>query len=203
MSMKAKFTSLCLAASLLFISPMTAKAVSSPVTSSTTTVSIVLPDCIILHYYSSLTLNFSAYANAVNEGGPNAWNVQWSGAADGGSQLSSSNIQVSQPNLVSLTIPNAWAIRGLSPSGNAKVTIAVVNNTLTSGTSKITIQNGSGDTVINDNAGHSGASITTSLNGIGTTQATIGNVIMTLDFSQTNKAGAHTGGQYKITAETI
>jgi hypothetical protein len=200
MSMKSIITSIFLAVSMLPAGRTTASAATQ---NGSCTVSIVLPDCIILHYYAALNLNFSEYTGAVNEGGDNNWNVAWSGAADGGNQLTTSSIQQVLPDLITLTIPNAWAIRGLSPSGNAKVSVTVVNNTLTSGTSKITIKNGSGDTLIDDNAGHSGSSITTSLNGITTTQATMGNVRMTLDFSQTNRAGAHTGAQYKITAETI
>lgn len=199
MKLKTILTSLSLALSIFFAGNMPASAATK---SGSTNVSIVLPDCIILHYYSALNLNFSDSNGAVDQGGNN-WNVAWSGATSGGNQLSASNIYQVVPDLVTLTIPNAWAIRGLSPSGNAKVTLTVVNNTLTSGTSKILIKNGTGDTFISDNGGHSGTSITTSLNGITTTQATMGNVKMTLDFSQTNKAGAHTGGQYKITAETI
>jgi len=200
MNLKTLFTGLSLAVSILSAGNISALAISK---SGSTTVSIVLPDCIILHYYSALTLNFSEYNDAVDQGGSNTWNVAWSGTADGGSQLSASTISQIVPDLVTLTIPNAWAIRGLSPSGNAKVTLTIVNNTLTSGASKITIKTGTGDSLISDNGGRSGTSITTSLNGITTTQATIGNVKMTLDFSQTNVAGAHTGGQYKITAETI
>jgi hypothetical protein len=200
MNLKATLTSVYFAVLVLFAGNITATAASK---SGSTDVSIVLPDCIILHYYSTLTLNFSDKNGAVDQGGNNNWNVAWSGAANGGNQLSASSIYQILPDLVTVTIPNAWAIRGLSPSGNAKVTMTVVNNTLTSGASKITIKNGAGDTLISDNGGHSGTSITTSLNGITTSQATMGNVKMTLDFSQTNRAGAHSGGQYKITAETI
>lgn len=200
MNLKKVFTALSLAVSILFIGKATASAASQ---NGSTNVSIVLPDCIILHYYSALTLNFSEYNDAIDQGGSNTWNVAWSGTADGGSQLSANTISQIVPDLVTLTIPNAWAIRGLSPSGNAKVTLTIVNNTLTSGASKITIKNGAGDSLISDNGGNSGTSITTSLKGITTSQATIGNVRMTLDFSQTIQAGAHSGGQYKITAETI
>jgi hypothetical protein len=200
MNLKAIVTSLFLALLIFLAGNISASAFTK---SGSTNVSIVLPDCIILHYYSALNLNFTDSNGAVDQGGNNNWNVAWSGATSGGNQLSASTIYQVVPDLVTLTIPNAWAIRGLSPSGNAKVTLTVINNTLTSGTSKILIKNGTGDTLISDNGGHSGTSITTSLNGITTTQATMGNVKMTLDFSQTNKAGAHTGGQYKITAETI
>jgi hypothetical protein len=202
MNLKSPFLALALLAMLSIVCLTTPASEASTKTGSTT-VSITLPDCIILHYYSALNLKFEEYSQAVDQGGSGTWNVQWSGAADGGSQLSASTIQDVLPGTVTMTIPNVWAVRGLSPSGNAKVTITVVNNQLVSGSSKITILNGAGQTQIDDNAGHSGTSINTSLNGLTTSTATIGNVLMTLDFSQTNMAGAHSGGQYKITAETI
>lgn len=168
-----------------------------------TTVSIVLPDLIILHYYSALNLTFEQYTQSVNEGSAGTYNVQWTGATDSGNTMTTSSIQNVLPGTVSMTIPSVWAVRGLSPSGNAQVSIAVVNSQLVSGTSKVKIVTGSGNTEINDNAGHSGTSITTPLNGITAANATVGNVKMTLDFSQTTLAGAHTGGQYMITAVTL
>jgi len=203
MSTKSPRLTLCLFSALLLGVNSVPAPLSGASKTGTTTLSITLPDCIILHYYSTLNLTFEEYSQAVDEGGSGTWNVQWSGAAEGGNQLSASTIQNVLPGTVTMTIPNVWAVRGLSPSGNAKVTLTVVNSQLVSGSSKITILSGSGQTQIDDNAGHSGTSINTSLNGIAASNATIGNVRMTLDFSQTNMAGAHSGGQYKITAETI
>ncbi|MCF8383708.1 MAG: hypothetical protein K9G39_08990 [Chlorobium sp.] len=203
MNMKSPRLTLFLFSVLLLAGNSIPAPVSGSQKTGTTTLSIKLPDCIILHYYSALNLTFEEYSRAIEEGGGGTWNVQWNGAAAGGNQLSASSIQDVLPGTVALTIPNVWAIRGLSPSGNAKVTITVVNNQLVSGSSKITILSGSDQTLIDDNAGHSGTSINTSLNGIAASNATIGNVRMTLDFSKTNMAGAHSGGQYKITAETI
>lgn len=202
MNLKSAFSALALS-TVLQSACFSTPAAEAATKTGNTTLSITLPDCIILHYYSALNLTFEEYAQAVDEGGSGTWNVQWSGAADGGSQLSASTIQDVLPGTVAMTIPNVWAVRGLSPSGNAKVTLTVVNSQLVSGSSKITILSGAGQTQIDDNAGHSGTSINTSLNGIAASNATIGNVRMTLDFSQTNMAGAHSGGQYKITAETI
>lgn len=175
---------------------------SSSSTSGQTSVSIKLPDCIILHYYSGLTINFEQFTSPVDEGSA-AFDVQWSGEAKTGSPLSEENIGVALPNTVSLELPNVWAIRGLSPSGNAKVSISVTKNLLVSGPSRITIEKGSGNIEIKDNAGNTGTMINTTLNGITPSEATMGNVRMTLDFSETTRAGLHTGGQYKITAETI
>jgi hypothetical protein len=169
----------------------------------TTSVSIVLPDLIILHYYSALNLTFEQYTQSVNEGSAGTYNVQWTGSADSGNAMTTSSIQNVLPGTVSMTIPGVWAVRGLSPSGNAQVSIAVVNSQMISGTSKVSIVTGSGKTELNDNSGHSGTSITTALNGITTADATVGNVKMTLDFSQTTLAGAHSGGQYMITAVTL
>ena len=175
---------------------------SSGSASGQTSVSIKLPDCIILHYYAGLTINFEQFSSPVDEGSAD-FDVQWSGEAKNGNSLSEENIGVSLPNTVSLELPNVWAIRGLSPSGNAKVSISVTKNLLISGPSRITIEKGSGNIEIKDNAGNTGTMINTTLNGITPSEATMGNVRMTLDFSETTRAGLHTGGQYKITAETI
>lgn len=171
-------------------------------TVGTTNVSIVLPDLIILHYYSGLTLNFEQFSSAEDQGSAE-FDVSWNGEAESTSELTDENTEIDLPDRVSLQLPNVWAIRGLSPSGNAKVSISVNNKTLTAGTSKITIEEGEGNIQIEDNEGHSGTTINTSLKGIATSEATIGNVRITLNFSETTRAGLHTGGQYKITAETI
>ena len=169
---------------------------------ATTNVSIKLPNCIILHYYSGLTINFEQFSSAIDEGSAD-FAVQFTGEAQSQNDIGVESREISIPSRVSLNLPNVWAIRGLSPSGNAKVSITVTKSELVSGTSRITIAQGSNGILIEDNYGHSGTNINTSLNGIGTTEATVGNVRMTLDFSRTTRAGLHTGGQYKITAETI
>lgn len=175
---------------------------NSKSTVGTTNISIVLPDLIILHYYSGLTLNFEQFSSAEDKGSAE-FDVPWNGEAESTSELTDENTEIDLPDRVSLQLPNVWAIRGLSPSGNAKVSISVNNKTLTAGTSKITIEEGEGNIQIEDNQGHSGTTINTSLKGIATSEATVGNVRITLNFSETTRAGLHTGGQYKITAETI
>lgn len=168
----------------------------------TTNISIELPDLIILHYYSGLTLNFEEFSSTKDRGTAE-FDVQWSGDAESSSKITDENTELDLPDIVSLQLPNVWAIRGLSPSGNAKVSISLNNNVLTSGTSKIVIEKGEGNIQIEDNEGHSGTTINTSLKGIAASEATVGNVRITLNFSETTKSGLHTGGQYKITAETI
>ncbi len=175
---------------------------NSKSTVGTTNLSIELPDLIILHYYSGLTLNFEEFSSSEDLGSAE-FDVLWNGEAESTSELTDENTELDLPDLVSLQLPNVWAIRGLSPSGNAKVSISLNNNILTSGPSRIIIEEGEGNIEIEDNAGHSGTTINTSLKGIATSEATVGNVRITLNFSETTRAGLHTGGQYKITAETI
>lgn len=175
---------------------------NSKSTVGTTNISIKLPDLIILHYYSGLTLNFEEFSSSQDLGFAE-FDVPWNGEAESTSELADENTELDLPDRVSLQLPNVWAIRGLSPSGNAKVSISVKNKVLTSGPSRVIIEEGEGNIQIEDNEGHSGTTINTSLKGIATSEATIGNVRITLNFSETTRAGLHTGGQYKITAETI
>lgn len=194
---------LCLAASLLHHHPVKAEKNSKPLSvSGTTNISIELPDLIILHYYSGMTLNFEEISSTVDRGSAD-FDVPWNGEAESSAELNDENTGINLPDMVSLKLSNVWAIRGLSPSGNAKVSISLNNNELTSGSSRIIIEGGEGNIQIDDNQGHSGTTINTSLKGIATSEATVGNVRMTLNFSETTRAGLHTGGQYKITAETI
>ncbi len=169
---------------------------------ATTNISITLPDFIILHYYSGLTLNFEQFSSAVDQGSAD-FDVQWSGTAESNSARAEENTVSQLPARITIQMPNVWAVRGLSPSGSAMISIEITNSDIISGTSIISMADGSGNIEIDDNSGHSGTTINTNLNGIGTDTATIGNVRITLDFSRTTRAGLHTGGQYKITAETI
>ncbi len=192
-----------LAACFFYLHPVKADEPSRSLSAvGTTNISIELPDVIILHYYSGLTLNFEELSSDVDKGSAD-FDVQWSGEAESSSELSDENTEIELPDRVSLQLPNVWAIRGLSPSGNAKVSISINNNILTLGPSRIIIEEGEGNIEIEDNEGRSGTTINTSLKGITTSEATIGNVRITLNFVETTRAGLHTGGQYKITAETI
>jgi hypothetical protein len=172
--------------------------------SSITDILANIPDCVILHYYSSIVLNFEDVLQSIDEGGNNKWKASWTGETEGGGKLSPQNIETIVPNIITVTLPNVWAIRGFSSSGSARVTISIANNRLTSGSSKITIAEGTTVNLeIDDNAGQKGSAISTMLRGIGKSTATIGNVRIPLNFTYTTKSGTYTGGQYKITAETL
>lgn len=162
-----------------------------------------VPQFIVLHYYSSLTLNFETPTSEALDQGDNTMTVSWEGAASG-DQLSTANLMDAKLELdgtkTTVKMPNVWAIRGFSKSGNAEVTVTIPSggDVLANGESKISMSN----VKVNDGK-NSGSSIKTNLGGIAKSSATFGGIELDLDFSKTNRSGSHSGGQYTITASTI
>lgn len=169
-------------------------------TCGTTDVCVRVPEFIVLHYFSTITLNFDTpNAQAIDEG-TNDVDADWNGNANGNS-LDASNLMNASLELdgnTTVTLNNVWAVRGFSTSGNARVEVSVPagHDTMSNGDSKITMSN-----VKVSDGSQSGSSITTKLNGM--SNATVGNIDMDLDFSKTTRSGSHTGAQYTITATTI
>ncbi len=170
-------------------------------TSGVTNVAVSVPEFIILHYYSGITLNFDTpAAEAIDEGNSGVeadWNGSTSGnGLDAGSLMNASlELDGTKTNV---KLNNVWAVRGFSKSGDAKIEVTVPSGTLQNGSSEITMS----DVKVSDDA-QSGKSITTKLNGISKGRATTGNIEMDLDFSNTTLSGSHTGGQCTITATTL
>ena len=168
-------------------------------TSGTTNVSVRVPEFIVLHYYSDITLNFDTPTSEAIDEGNNSVDADWNGNAERDELDANSLMNASiDGTKTSVKLNNVWAVRGFSTSGNARVEVTVPSNTLKNGSSAITMSN----VKVSDNA-QSGSSITTKLNGISQNRATTGNIEMDLDFSKTTRSGSHTGGQYTITATTI
>lgn len=170
-------------------------------TSGTTNVSVRVPEFIVLHYYSNISLNFEApTAEAIDEGSDEVdadWNGNTNGTGLDANSLMSASLELDGTQ-TSVTLNNVWAVRGFSKSGNARVEVTVPSDKLQNGSSEITMSN----VKVSDDA-QSGSTITTKLNGISKSRATTGNIEMDLDFSGTTRSGSHTGGQYTITATTI
>ncbi len=170
-------------------------------TSGVTNVSVRVPEFIVLHYYSNITLNFDTpTAEAIDEGN-NSIDADWKGSASGNGLDANSLMNASlelDGTTTNVKLNNVWAVRGFSNSGNATVTVTVPSDKLQNGSSEITMSN----VKVSDDT-KSGKSITTRLNGISKRNATTGNIEMDLDFSNTTRSGSHTGGQYTITATTI
>ena len=168
-------------------------------TCGTTDVCVRVPEFIVLHYYSNITLNFDTPTSEAIDEGNNNVDADWNGNAEG-DELDANSLMSASINgtKTSVKLNNVWAVRGFSTSGNARVEVTVPSNTLKNGSSAITMSN----VKVSDSA-QSGSSITTKLNGISQNRATTGNIEMDLDFSKTTRSGSHTGGQYTITATTI
>lgn len=170
----------------------------------TADISATIPEFIILHYYSSLSLNFATPESEALDEGSSSLNVTWKGDASGGEELAASNLMGAKMELDGTTttvrMPNVWAVRGFSKNGTASVTATIPSGkaTLSNGESQIGISN----VQVSDNS-NTGATITTALNGIARSRATVGSILIDLDFSKTNRSGAHSGGQYTITASTM
>jgi uncharacterized protein YdgA (DUF945 family) len=186
------------------LSIMIATPAFAATTSGTTNVTVMVPEFIVLHYYSAIALNFATpNSEALNEGS-RSMDVTWDGKTSGGEELASANLMNAALELdgskTTVKLSNVWAVRGFSQSGNAKVEVSIPagKETMTLEGSEISISN----VKVSDNAS-TGSSITTKVNGITKSGATFGNIEMDLDFSKTNRSGLHTGGQYTITATTI
>jgi len=177
--------------------------VSGQSSSGSAKVTANIPEFIVLHYYSTLTLNFDTpTAEALDEGDKD-FNVSWKGEASGDG-LTTANLMDAKLELASgkttVNLGKVWAVRGFSQSGNAEVSINIPSggDVLQNGNSQISMSN-----VRVTDGSSTGSSIRTNLGGIAKNSATFGGVLMELDFSKTNRSGSHTGGQYTIVASTI
>jgi len=182
-------------------------------TSGSTSVSVTLPDIIILHYISGITLNFTTdITEGINEGTA-SWTVAWDGTpsvsplelANGASSNLSDAATELDGNPITVNIPNVWAIRGFSSDGTATVAITLDNNAqLDSGATGSSAYIIMSNAQVDDNDGHVGATITAApLNGIKKSTATVGDVNLTFDLDDAVESATYSGGQYTITATAV
>ena len=118
-----------LAAALILTIAMATPAMAVVSTSGTTNVSVTVPECIILHYYSSVTLNFATPdSEALNEGS-NSVDASFDGTTTGGTELAEANLMNAALELdgskTTVKLSNVWAVRGFSASGSARVEVAI------------------------------------------------------------------------------
>ncbi|HCD35498.1 MAG TPA: hypothetical protein DEQ23_00440 [Chlorobium sp.] len=200
MSIKKTLSRVIFGATLLAtgIAPANAHAVVAAGQSATgtTTMTVTMPEYIVLRYYQNINLNFTASSSTtvdksfeatLGTDGTVTYNADIAEAASLGSLTKN------------VTLNNVWSIAGLSPSGTAKVSITGTSLTNGSGEDKSTI--GASKWQVSASDAKADETITTSLRG-SNGGANRGNVIMDLDFSKTTKSGAHTG-TFTITAQTI
>lgn len=190
-----------------------AAATASGATGSTD-VSVSLDGIVILHYISGITLNFNNLSGVGIDEGADTWDVTWAdGEASGGTGLTTNPLTSSTASesdgSITVHIPNVWAVRGISSSGNAKVSIALTEDSITNTTDGSTdltptIQITGAEVMFSGTTGTSGEdALFVQLGGILKSQAKIGDVNLTLDMSSANATGSYTGGVYTITAEAV
>lgn len=203
MTINKKIRSLALGAALLATSSMlpSANAVAVATTQSgTTNVNVITPAFVVLSYYDTINLTLSAPASGdAKVSAAQGVTVSWNGGQDTPT-IDAAISGTGGTGVAAVTLSNAWAVRGLSPSGTVTVAIASASgDTLTNGTSTI----GMSGYTVSSGAITAAASITAPLAGLSAAKSTKGNVNLNLDFANTTKSGTHTGGKFQITATTI
>lgn len=166
-----------------------------------TNVIVNVPEVMILHYYNTITLNFAAAGQTVDQGSK-AFDVSWQGGTyDGGLTEENSAIKagtIASGDKVNINLQNAWAIRGFSKGGKALVSISSKSPSLSNGNSKIGLDNFN---VVYKGA--KGKEVEAPLRGLSALKATSGDVGMTLNFAETTLSGRHSGGSFTLEAKTI
>ncbi len=172
-------------------------------TRGTADLSANIPEFIVLHYYSTIAMDFATPTAESLDEGKLELDADWKGNT-AGNELNTKSLMGADLELdntkTTVILKNVWAVRGFSQNGNAKISIDIPSgqDKMTKGNSEIVVSN----VKVSDNNSKS-AEITTSLKGIAKAKATIGSVEMDLDFTNTTIAGDHTGAKYTLTASTI
>ena len=195
-------------ACLLGLGLLTAPMQASAAVSGEVAYDIDFKGFLILNYYDEQHLVINAMESEISEGTGGTWTMDWGGTAVGGNQLSTTLQDPTSgaiPQSVTITLPNVWALRGLTASGTAKVSIDF-NPT---GTSQDLVKGTTGSKVTASNLKVSQGGVTAANNitipvaGLLADKAKFGNVVMDLDISGLTQAGLHSGGKFTITAEAI
>jgi len=161
-----------------------------------TSVSFNFPNIVILHYVSDVTFDIPATVlggadQAVNEGTGGTFTT-----LTGNTGMALTINQTLNGFLGAAN--NAWAVRGITTSGNIQVSIASTSLSATNGTSTVAMSN----LQVSDGT-NTAQTITVPAPGFAGANAVFGNVLMTLDFSGVTVAGTHTGATYTVTATAI
>jgi len=212
MTLKKLLGSLALGA--ILIAPF-GKTLHAAETSGSTRIKVTLPQIIILHYISEISLDFTTDLSTTIDEGSGSWTTAWDGINTGGTaELTTGNLddrptfELEGHTTISTSVPNVWAVRGLAENGEATVSITDNGTTLTH-----THDNGS-DTIelsgftISSAGENTGTTMDVALNGIARADATLGDVNFTMDLVDADSAGDYENTEvaefeYTITTVTI
>ena len=203
------FTKVLLGSALAVAMPWqaaTAAAVGS------TAISVTFPDIVILHYVSSIDITFDGTvlsdltedegaATAYSAGYSNAFSVA-GGLSQGAGIPGVINTWDADASLVTVTVANAYAVRGITTSGNIDIvgtgTAAVTN---AAATSSVALSNFAVDADQNGAFVIGGAGEQIAAPGMSKATASVGDFRFVMDISAITVPGVHaTGGTYTVTA---
>lgn len=175
----------------ILLAALTAPLHSATAAEGATSVSINLPDIIILHYLKNIDLSFDSKDLSVAEGG-----AEYSGdfgavSLEAGIKSGSLTSVAKIDKPITVSIKNAYAVRGLSKSGSASVKGVISSSDAENGSSIVTM----GDMKISTDK--------IALKGLALDSAVSGDVQFSLDLSKSTSSGLHKGGEYIITANGI
>lgn len=200
-----KIKAILLGAAIIASVPAAAPAtvIAGTSTKGTASVEATMPEFLILHYYSALSLNFATPSSESVDEKSNSMTVSWKGEATG-NELATTNLTDAvlelDGNTTTVHIPNAWAVRGVTSNGKAGISVEIPDkgDKMVLDSSVITLSNAQ----ITSEFGK-GSSVKVDLKGIAKSNATVGGIDIDLDFTNAKLSGTHQGGQYTITASTI
>jgi len=192
MNIKQTLRSAALGAALL-----AAGASASYGASGETDVTVTMPNIIILDYFDDIHITFTEVDEARLHDSANytVSAASWAdGSYNGDNELTTSNLISSTATGLdgadmTLTLKNTWAVRGLSSDGTATVSITGPTE-FVNGASSIAVS----DVQIQTASNEAAASISdVPLNGVPKAKATLGDILMTLNMTDTTLAGDYTG----------
>ena len=161
-------------------------------------ITVTVPDVIILDYYTKINLNIAGTASGeLQDNGTLSLDGSISNSTMSGNGLSTvktSAMSALNGSAPTFTASNAWAVRGFSATGKAKVTLSGLSE-LTNSSSSIQVKN------LKAMVGATDAGDTNGITIAGITP-TYGDIQMGLDFSKAKLSGDYTG-TLTITASTM
>ena len=173
-------------------------------TSGSSTVTVSVPDVIILDYFSAIKLGLNGTNEKYDHGTYSSSSDLTGGDVTGTTitTLKDASNSALQGGDTNFTLKNVWAIRGFSKSGQASVSISgpsklTLGGLSTAGTPSIDVTNLKIYLAGSDITGLT----TASLNGLQKTGATTGDVQLGLNFGTASVAGDYSG-TITITAAT-
>ncbi|MCW8962168.1 MAG: hypothetical protein OQL16_00130 [Gammaproteobacteria bacterium] len=174
-----------------------------------TSISVTIPDIIILHYVSSLSITFTGAGldTQDDEGAATGFSGAFAAtvAAVGGlttGTLDSDTAFDTTGGIATVTVSDAWAVRGVTSTGDIRVSGTISDASANNVASIVTLSNILLDSA-NDATSFADANSDFTAPGMAKPNAELGDVRFDVDISAVTLTGAHTTGEYTLTAAAL